>query len=523
MTTKRLSAYLIPSVSEVLFLSIFLFLALYRGIELLNDADTGYHIRAGEHILATRSIPYYDLFSFLQPPLPWTAHEWLAEVIMALVHRPFGLTGLVIFFAFLIASTYLLVFNGLRRDNGSLYGAVALTILVFASSQIHWLARPHIFSLVLMAYWYRCLHDLQYRDNNRLSWLPLVMLLWVNLHGGYVVGFVLLGLFLAGNLLAAWYSQGDERQAALRRATVLSRCTALSLCAALVNPFGYRILLFPFELVGNKYLMDHVSEFVSPNFHEPLPFKYLLLLTIILLAASRRRSNPVELCLVLFFTNMALISIRYVTLYAIVVAPIVMVRLDDLARTGQGRLAAFVRRRDELATELDERAAGRTWIAVGLLAVLLLMVERRIEFRFNPAIKPVAAVEFLQREQIDGNMFNNDEMGDYIIYAAWPRYRVFFDGRSDMYGVARLKEYFRVTAFEPGWEAVLTKYGIDWIIYDASSALSRFLNERPDWRLIYADRLTHIYVRDIPRYRHLIEKYRHVRPLPPEAERKAAP
>ena len=128
-------------------------------------------------------------------------------------------------------------------------------------------------------------------------------------------------------------------------------------------------------------------------------------------------------------------------------------------------------------------------------------------FKFNEKTKPVAAVEFLKKENIQGNMFDNDEFGDYIIYAAWPEYRVFFDGRSDMYGVDIMKEYFKVARVKPGWDEVLQKYNITWIIYNANSALSLFLIERDDWKLIYADKVANIFVKDIPENQYLIEKY----------------
>src|SRR6266567_7220728 len=93
----------LPSVSVIFFLSTFLFLAFSSGNNLLNDADTGYHIRAGEYMINNLVVLRYDIFSYISPPLPWFAHEWLSEVIMALVYRLSGLTGVVIFFSILIA------------------------------------------------------------------------------------------------------------------------------------------------------------------------------------------------------------------------------------------------------------------------------------------------------------------------------------------------------------------------------------------------------------------------------------
>ncbi|MCJ7542488.1 MAG: hypothetical protein MUO88_22795, partial [Desulfobacterales bacterium] len=127
-------------------------------------------------------------------------------------------------------------------------------------------------------------------------------------------------------------------------------------------------------------------------------------------------------------------------------------------------------------------------------------------------------VEFLKKEHLKGNMFDNDEFGDYIIYAAWPKYKVFVDGRSDMYGVDIMKEYLKVITIKPGWEEVLKKYDVKWIIYDANSALSLFLMERDDWELIYADKVANIFVKDIPENQYLIEKYPDVKLVEPEDE-----
>lgn len=516
---KKDSSVLLPSIADIIFLSIFLLHSFSQGQGLLSDADTGYHIRAGEYIINTLSIPRHDLFSFLTPPIPWTAHEWLSEVIMAGVHQLSGLTGIVVFFSFLIALVYYLMFRSLRVSNGNIFAVIVVVILAFASSQLHWLARPHIFSLLLMVVWYHILDDYQYRGINRLFLLPPLMLLWVNLHGGFITGFILLGIYCAGNLIRCRPGPEGDRDTAHRNCRQFLKISLICLAASLVNPFGYHIILFPFNLVNSRFLMDHVNEFLSPNFHEPLVFKYLFLLTIALLACSRKRLGLIELALVLFFTNMALYSIRYVTLFAIIVAPIILRRADDLIDGAAGRCASFFKQRAERMAMMDASSRGFLWPLAGLALVVLFAVAGTISYSFDAKIKPVAAVEFLKKERIAGNMFDNDEFGDYIIYAAWPDYRVFFDGRSDMYGVDRMKEYYRITNFEPGWEKVIEKYGIDWIIYDANAALSRYLLATRGWRLIYADRVAHIFVRDIPKYRYLMDKYRDVRPCAPEPEK----
>ncbi len=158
----------VPSLADILFLTIFLYLFFSGKTMLLGDGDTGYHIRAGEYILKTFSVPKHDIFSFLTPAIPWTAHEWLSEVVMALVHRVSGLSGVVFFFACIIAVVYYLLFKVIRSYKGNIFVAISIILLVILSSQIHWLARPHIFSLLIIIIWYHLLDLYEYSDRNYL-------------------------------------------------------------------------------------------------------------------------------------------------------------------------------------------------------------------------------------------------------------------------------------------------------------------------------------------------------------------
>ena len=506
-TSKKVSSFLIPSIADIIFISLFLLLAFSAGKDLLGDVDTGYHIRAGEYILNTFSIPKDDIFSFITPTLPWTAHEWLSEVIMALVHKAFGLTGVALFFAFIISLVYYLLYKMIKTDKDNIILTTFIILLVLISSQIHWLARPHIFSLLLTLIWYYLLDQYQYHHKNYLYLFPLIMLLWVNLHGGYLAGFVLIGIYLCGNVVQFITSQNAARDIYKKKIKLLGLITVACLFVSLINPYTYHILLFPFNLVSNKFIMDHVGEFMSPNFHEMMPFKYLLLLMIATFAVSKIKTNWIELLLILMFLNMSLYSVRYIPLFSIIVAPILLKQIGPLLEKSNGKLGKFFKKRAENISEIDASARGYLWPAFSVVLVAALAAGNIISYKFDAKIKPVAAVEFLKNEYIKGNMFDNDEFGDYVIYAAWPEYKVFVDGRSDMYGVDIMKEYLKVVTIKPGWEEVLQKYDVKWIIYNANSALSLFLMERDEWELIYADKVANIFVKDIPENRYLIEKY----------------
>jgi hypothetical protein len=512
---ERKPNYLIPSIGKFLFLVVFLVLTCSpAGKNMLADADTGYHIRAGEYILDHHMVPKHDIFSFHSPPLPWTAHEWLSEVVMAALHRMSGLTGVVVFFSFLISMTYALLFRFLRVHGRNIVFDVLIILLALVSSQIHWLARPHIFSLLLMVVWYRILDEHQSDRGNRLYLLPVIMLLWVNLHGGYLTGFILTGVYFLGNLIRYVRANEEEKVRAFRRAKYLAYAIAACLLLSLVNPYGYRILFFPFQLIMNSHIIDNVNEFLSPNFHGPMPFKYLLLAFVGILAVSRKPLDFVEVVLVLLFLNMALFSARYIPLFAIVAAPVLSRQADSLfVGAPESRWTSSLKKRGGRIASIDVSAKGYGWPVAVVLLVVFLAAAGVIEFRFDGKFKPVAAVEFLKKEHIAGHMYDNDEFGDYLIYATYPRYKVFFDGRSDMYGTERFKEFQKIMIFASGWESIVEKYDIRWFFIGSDSVLTRYLLQMPEWKLIYSDNVANIHVKNREEYRYLIDKYRDVTPV----------
>jgi hypothetical protein len=211
---------------------------------------------------------------------------------------------------------------------------------------------------------------------------------------------------------------------------------------------------------------------------------------------------------------MSLFSARYIPLYAIILSPIIARRIDHLilALSDRKLIKRFLSISGR-ASVTDSKTKGYLWSLLAVLALLITLFTGKIEYNFDKKKLPVDAVQFMKKEKITGNMFNNDEFGDYIIYSAWPEYKVFFDGRSDMYGVARMKEYIKVVRIEQGWDEVLKKYNINWIIYNATSPLSQFLLERDDWKLIYADKVTNIFVKNSIDNQPRINKYSYVKPV----------
>jgi hypothetical protein len=454
-----------------------------------------------------------DPFSYITPTLPWTAHEWLSEVIMALAHNTLGLTGVVLLFVFLIAITYTYLYKSLRRQNGNLFLILGIFILVITTSSIHWLARPHIFSLLFFVLWYDLLDRFHYDNVNYLYLFPPMMLLWANLHGGFIIGLILLGVYFVGNFLEGLCSKGQQRALPFNKCRVIVIIGLACVFAAMINPYGYKILLFPFKLVGDSFIMSIINEFMPTNAQTAHLYVLYLVITLTTLMLSRRRINSVECLLIILFIYMSLYSIRYITMFAIIAAPIVLKRLNEAAGESKLKIMQILNRRSDSIWATDATARGFLWPAAALIVVAALATSGFVKHDFDPKNKPVQAVEFLQNVYLPCHMFNNDEFGDYMIYKAFPSYRVFIDGRGDMYGTHQLKDYLAVSSLGADWEKVLQKYQIKWVFFDADSLLSRYLSQRADWHLIYADKVAHIYVRNIPEFRNLIARYPNVKPV----------
>jgi hypothetical protein len=431
---------------------------------------------------------------------------------MAFIHQSLGLTGIVIFFGLLISLSYSTLFKLMQKERGNIFLAVFIILLTIASSMFHWLARPHIFSLLSFVITYYLLEQFQYRHIQTLYFLPLLILFWVNLHGGFISGFILILIYLIGNSVKFLLSRDEGKELHRQKTEALTFTFFICLLVSLINPYGFNMILYPFKLISQKLIMDHMAEFQSPNFHHLLllPSKYFLLLMILVIGILKKNLDVIEILLIIVFVNMALFSQRFIPLFCIVAAPIFVRNAQWIFNQTKNRFVDIFQKKSKDISLMDASGSGYLWLVVGILMVTLALTTNRIEYKFDETRKPVEAVNFLKKVSLKGNMFNDDEFGDYIIYSVHPQYKVFIDSRVDMYGVDHFKDYLTMVYFKPGWEKIIEKYKINWVILDSDSILSRYLVERRDWRLIYSDEVANIFVRNISENQDILKQYDHV-------------
>ncbi len=499
--------YAIPSVGDLVF--VLLVLALACGTlakTLLGDAGIGWHIRTGELIRSTHSIPRVDVFSSVMQGKPWFAWEWLYDYGVGLVHAWAGLNGVVLLTAVVIALTFALVFRMMVERGAHLPVAIGVLLVTLIASTIHFLARPHVVSWLLAVVWFGLLEKFE-RDGNwqRLGWLPASMLLWVNVHGGFLLGFALLGIYFAGALLRMLTSPGGaEKDSARVCAKVLAVTGIVCGIITLANPYGYQLHVHIYRYLGDKFLMDHIDEFVSPNFHGLAQkcFAGLVLLTVIVTAGARKKVTLSQVLVMLFAIYSGMYASRNIPvssiLLALVVAPQVSVILRELAGSreiGDGWRSALARV-DRFSTRmagLDAGAVGHVWPALALVVLLWacghqgrLGSAQLMKAQFDDKRFPVQAVNVLASAS-GGAVFCPDRWGGYLIYRLYPKILVATDDRHDLYGVEYLKRYLKIVHGEPGWEGALQDMNARWVLVPAESMLVGLLASDAKWSIAYRD------------------------------------
>ena len=211
--------------------------------------------------------------------------------------------------------------------------ALLLTLLAMSASTIHFLARPHVLSWLFVLIWFRILDSRELameRSDRRLWLLPLLMLIWVNVHGGFLLGFVLLGIFWLGSvwtwlrLKESRIEESLQKIAAGKRVRQLTRAGLASAVASLVNPYGWQLHAHIYSYLSNRFFMDHIDEFQSPNFHGIAQrcFLVLLLVAIAGLACRCDRLRLSQILLALFAVYAALYSSRNIPISSIFLAAI---------------------------------------------------------------------------------------------------------------------------------------------------------------------------------------------------------
>ena len=504
---SQFAVRLLPSLTDFAFLMpiAFLFGRLGGVASLLGDCDTGWHIRTGEWIIAHHTVPTQDLFSFSRPGAPWFAWEWLSDVLFGWLNGIGGLAAVILVAVLLLAVTFGLLFRLTRRKAGPIL-AFVVTMIAAAASSVHWLARPHLFTLLFAVVFYTVLERVREGRGTIarlpcLALLPAATILWTNLHGGFFVGIVMIAAYGAGDALkAALAADRRERREAWLRAERYFACGLACFAASFVNPYTYHLHAHLIDYLRDPYQSRHIAEFFTLSFHHPAAIFFEALLLVGAAAGFwyASKGSFIELLQLSIWGHAALLAGRNIPIFAIVAAPPVAGAIGHwLALLPGSNLPAWLKsaggRISRLGSGMAELDDIRRWhlaSAAGavLVAALLFAPAPPKPFRaeYDPQSFPAAAVEVLRGDS-SARIFTNDVWGGYLIYRLYPRTRVFVDGRSDFYGSDFSEKYLDVLNVKYDWERTLGRFGVNTILLPTSASLAGALKESARWRVVYDD------------------------------------
>jgi hypothetical protein len=465
--------------------------------------DVWWHLATGR-LVATSGLPRTDPFSYTLGDRPWIVHEWLAELGMYSVHAAGGWLGIVGWRAALIVLAGLAAYR-LARLRASMPVALAVVVAAVYASQRNWLDRPQLASFVLAPVVVGLL-ELSRSGRRRAAWaLPPLFALWVNLHGGFLLGFALCIAWFACEAAAGLRNAAGPRPPARRWVFVLL-ATALALC---LNPHGPRGALYPLNYIGAG-LRETIREERPGGLDSAYAWVHLALaggLVAATLLRWRRTPAPHRgvafLLVLLSMPRLGALSLpfaaeRHAPLFLFAGAPLLAWHLEA-CRAGRGAL---------LARRLD--AAARTpqaWVLALALAgfaawqaLRALPRDGRTEARVLAGRFPEAGARWLATHRLPGPLVNPYRWGGYLIHALYPDYRVWIDSRGDLYGAARLREDELLYRMPPGAEAaveqLLDRYDANVIVWYFLTLdfgplrlhpFAAWLLQRPDWRLVFLD------------------------------------
>jgi hypothetical protein len=453
---------------------------------LLADGDTGWHIRTGELVLATGHVPQTDPFSFSRPGEPWFAWEWGSDVIFAALWRWKGTAAVAAFCGAVIALAATVVFSRLLRRGSGLAVALLATMAAVSASSVHYLARPHVFSILFYAIGLWMLEADHVRPGWRLWLLVPLTALWTNLHAGFIAWCATLAVLVAVSVA------GREWQRARRYAVLTAACAA----ASLANPYGWRLHQHAGQYLSSSWIMNHVQEFQSPSIRSEgmVVFAFLLLAAVALVPRSPR----FEAVMVLLWGFASMRSARHIPFFALVAAPVLAAGAADLwkrAAKAAGTRSAVALLRD-FSMELGMRTRATVWLAAAAVAVVVTAPATGFpDTRF-----PVRAVDrnlvSLTPSGAAPKVLTSDQWADYLIFRLYPRQRVFFDGRSDFFGPALGSDYRKLLGADQDWRELLDRYDFEMALLPRDWPLSTMLAGEAGWREVYRDQVAVLFARE---------------------------
>ncbi len=467
-----------------------------------HDPDIWWHLKTGEWIVAHGAVPWTDPFGASTQDVRWIAYSWLAEVLFYTVDRVDPVLGLRLLQGIVGAATTGILYFHARAVSDSSRLALILAML-FLVPVMAWAARPQIFSFLFVALTMFILWRGEHK--NRRAWwiLPALFALWANIHIYFIVGLGLM-LLVIGAPWMRWLRA--SRPAAQRPPVAGLAVLALCALAPLLNPYGYHLYVEAFALAAHGsagWAADTIRELASPSFHDwPMKVFFVWIgLGFLALVLSRKRPDALTLVLFAGLLYQALLHRRNIPYFIIVMLPIFA---QHLAQLPGARWQKFVAVGGPALAwkEIPPTRAIFHWLLALWLAGAMMIPPQRMqnlsqadlaEQRDSFGLR--GAVQYLIQQHPPGPLYHSLNWGGYLIYSLTPAYKVYIDGRTQLYESAFWEAHNDVRRGKPDWYAKLSASGARTVLWQKEEPLASLLRLKPEWGLVYEDEKAAIFVK----------------------------
>ncbi len=466
------------AIACMLFLIIFIFAE-----PSVIEPDIWWHLQNAHHMASTYSLPRSDTYSFTATGSPWVDHEWLSELVFYGGYRAMGLRGIAIVYTTLAAITfaglyYLSCFVGANPKTASI--VMGLGILL---GSVSFGPRMLLFGWVFMVMLVIILERYAVGRSGPLWLIPPLFCVWINFHGSWLFGMIVLGIFIASGLLQGEWGLISAERFSFAELKKLAAVAALSVAALFVNPMGYKLVAYPFDLMLRQQSnINNVEEWQSVDFHHPRGKIVMVLLLAIFAAAlfSRRKWKLREAVLGAFALYVALMYWRMQFFAALVFVPL---------------LATRIRLFPPYDVTKEKRFLNAAIIAI---VIVVTVVRFPSEAKLQEKVRhnfPQAALAYMREHNIRDHVFNDYLWGGYMVLNA-PAIKTFIDGRADLFVYSGVfDDYMKIIRLQKTTE-LLDHYRIHYMFLKQDTPMAYFIGHHPCWRQLYSDEVAVLYVRD---------------------------